>query len=222
MTFTKRPLAAGATLGERLRTLREDTGRSPEELGQRIHVAPKYLVAIEASRYNALPGLVYARQFVRRYAEALETDVEQAMAIFEQEYAVVAKVGSSKRPLLTPRVNTEFPWYRRHIRLLVSGLVVAAVALYLGFQAVRNFLPPVLTVTNPAADQSTKELRITVVGQTDPNATVTINDQDVPTQKSGQFTVEVDLHVGVNTLNIAAAKKHSSPRIVTRHILVEQ
>lgn len=222
MTFTKRPLVAGATLGDRLRSLRVDAGLSVEAVGQAISVAPKYLMAIEESRYQALPGLVYARQFVRRYAEALETDVDMAMGIFEQEYTVVTKARPSSRPLLTPRVNTEFPWYRRHVRVLIAIVAVLIVGSYLGVQAARNFLPPKLSVTSPSTDVATNDLQYTITGSTDPTATVTINDQNVQTASNGTFSVTIDLRVGVNTLDIAAKKKHSSSRIITRHILVEQ
>lgn len=221
MTFTKRPLAAGATLGDRFRTLRTELRYSPEEIGKTISVAPKYITAIEESRYNDLPGLVYARQFVRRYAEMLETDVEKALEIFEQEYAVVEKTGTTDRPLLTARVNTEFPWYRKHFRLLLSVVVVVAVFTYIGVQAGKNFLPPQLDITRPAHDLSTKETQITISGITDPNAEVTINDQDVQSVVNGRFTLVIDLHNGLNTIKISAVKKHSSARVVTRQVVVE-
>ncbi|MEK7637179.1 MAG: helix-turn-helix domain-containing protein [Patescibacteria group bacterium] len=221
MTFTKRPLTAGATLGDRLRALRTETGWSVEDVGRRIHVTSKYLTAVEESRYRDLPGLVYARQFVRRYAEALETDVETAVGIFEQEYAVVAKTGPTARPLLTPRASTEFPWVRRHLRFIVSGIIVVIAVTYLGTQAVRNFLPPRLTVTQPATDISTSAVTLIISGTTDPNATVTINDQDVQTSGDGRFNESIDLHIGLNALKISAIKKHSRPRTVIRNILVE-
>jgi cytoskeleton protein RodZ len=221
MTFTKRPLVDGATLGDRLRSLRADTEKTIEDIGREIHVTPKYLTAIEESRYRDLPGLVYARQFVRRYAEILETDVEAAIGIFEQEYAVVTKTGPASRPLLTPRVSTDFHWLRRYVKFILAGLLIAVVVAYLGIQAVNNYLPPRLEVKQPARDLSTSAMVIIVSGETDQNATVTINDQSVQTSGNGTFSEQVDLHAGLNTLNISAVKKHSSPRVVTRQVLVE-
>lgn len=221
MTFVKKPLAAGATLGDRLRALRDDARLTVAELGKKINVNPKYLTAIEESRYHDLPGLVYARQFVRRYAEALETDVGMAMGIFEQEYNVVIKAKPSTRPLLTQRVTTDFHWARRHARLIVAGAVIFVVLSYIGIQAAKNFLPPKLVVAEPTRDISTRETTITVAGFTDQNATVTINDQDVQTSGDGKFRESIDLHAGLNTLKISAIKKHSSARIVTRQVIVE-
>lgn len=221
MTFVKKPLAAGATLGDRLRLLRDDAGVSVEDVGKKINVNPKYLTAIEESRYRDVPGLVYARQFVRRYAEMLETDVDMAMSIFEQEYVVVTKAKPNDRPLLTQRVSTEFHWSRRHARLIAASIIVILVLGYIGVQAAKNFLPPQLHVSEPTRDISTKSVTIVVAGTTDQNATVTINDQDVQTSGDGKFRESIDLHIGLNTLKISAIKKHSSARIVTRQVIVE-
>ncbi len=191
------------------------------DIGQQIHVAPKYIIAIEESRYRDLPGLVYARQFVRRYAEALATDVAMAMDIFDREYQVVTQAKPSGRPLLTPRAQTEFAWYRRHFRLIVAAFLILTVGTYIAIQAARNFLPPQLVVFDPTGDLSTTAMNIAVKGWTDPNATVTINDQDVQTSGDGKFNESIDLHLGLNTLKISAIKKHSSARIITRQVLVE-
>lgn len=221
MTFVKKPLADGATLGDRLRVLREHTNVSAEDMARRISVAPKYLIAIEESRYRDLPGQVYARQFVRKYAEALETDVERAIDLFTHEYAIVTNTKPSDRPLLTPRASTEFHWARRHARLIAAAIAIVIVMAYLGIQAVKNFLPPKLIITEPAKEVSTTEYSIIVAGATDQNATVTINDQSVQTSGDGTFREKIDLRLGLNTLNISAIKKHSSARVVTRQVLVE-
>lgn len=221
MTFVKKPLADGATLGDRLRVLREHTNVSVEDMARRISVASKYLIAIEESRYRDLPGQVYARQFVRKYAEALETDVERAIDLFTHEYAIVTNAKPSDRPLLTPRASTEFHWARRHARLIAAAIAIAMVMAYLGIQAVKNFLPPKLIVTEPAKEVSTTEYSIIVAGTTDQNATVTINDQSVQTSGDGTFREKIDLRLGLNTLNVSAIKKHSAARVVTRQVLVE-
>lgn len=222
MTFTQRPLAAGETLGERFRALRTESHLELADLARLTGIAVKYLEAIEQSRYRDLPGLVYARQFVRRYAEVMETDVGMALSLFEQEYADVARTGLRGRPLLTPRASTEFPWWRRHIRFVVASALVLLVLTYLGVQAARLYLPPKLLVTQPDRDISTTADTIAVQGSTDPQASVTINDQDVQLTSGGTFNEQVDLHQGLNTLKISAIKKHSTARVVTRQVLVEE
>ena len=221
MTFTKRPLSAGTMLGERLRLLREENSQTVAELSQQIHISQKYIQAIEEARYRDLPGQVYARQFVRQYAQAMDTDVDLALKIFDEEYPIVAKTGQPPRPLLTPRARTEFTWWRRHLRLIIAIAVLLVTMTYLGIQAARIFLPPHLVITQPAGDIATKKLNIVVSGTTDPNATVTINDQSVQTTIAGQFNEPVDLHSGLNTLKITAVKKHGQQKVIIRQVLVE-
>lgn len=221
MTFVKRPLPSSNTLGERLRQLRREAGSSVNELGRQIQVAPKYLTAIEEGRYRELPGLVYARQFVRRYAASLQTDVDYALSLFDREYAIVRGGGLGERPLLTPRANTDFPWWRRHLRLLAASVITLGLLTYLGIQVVRLYTPPPLNIIQPAGDVTTKNNSITVGGLTVADARVTINGQDITVTNNGQFSDQVDLHAGLNTLRISAIKKHSRPQVVVRQVLVE-
>ncbi len=221
MTFVKRPLPSSNTLGERLRQLRQEAGLSVNDLGRRIQVAPKYLMAIEEGRYRELPGLVYARQFVRRYAAGLQTDVDYALSLFDREYAIVRGGGLGERPLLTPRAKTDFPWWRRHLRLLAASIITLGLLAYLGIQVVRLYTPPPLTIIQPAGDVMTKDASITVSGFTVADARVTINGQDIAVTNNGQFSEQVDLRAGLNALRISAVKKHSGPRVVVRQVLVE-
>ncbi|WDL97323.1 helix-turn-helix domain-containing protein [Alicyclobacillus sp. ALC3] len=62
------------SLGDILRRRREDIGVSLEELQERTKIRIRYLEALEAGDWDVLPGDVYARGFVRRYAESVNLD----------------------------------------------------------------------------------------------------------------------------------------------------
>lgn len=221
MIFQQRPISAPDTLGQRLQQLRDAQGLSLEQLGTKISVAPKYLQAIEEGRYQDLPGLVYARNFVKLYVAAMQLNVDSAMERFEQEYHVMKAVKPSKRPMLPQRAITEFPFVRRYAKLLTAGLAVLLVAGYLGWQVVHLLTPPELVITDPAQDVTITVSTITVKGQTDPEASVSINSQSVEVRGDGSFSDPIDLQPGVNALLITASKKHSRDRVVLRHVLVE-
>lgn len=222
MTFAKRTMTASLTLGQRFQQLREETGLSVEAVAAKLHIAAKYVRAIEDGRYVDIPGLVYARQFVRLYADYLGLQADTAMERFDHEYRVVSKTSRLPRPLPPARVSTEHPWLRRHFRFVLASLIVAVVLAYISWQAYRLFTPPRLLVTEPPTDITTSQNQIRVSGQTEPNVTVAINDQAVAVNASGQFSESVDVSAGLNTLRITAAKKHSQPRVITRQVLVEQ
>jgi len=62
------------TIGEILKTSREEQGLSLEEISLLTKVNQKYLAAIEADNWDVLPSAVQQKGFVRTYARALEID----------------------------------------------------------------------------------------------------------------------------------------------------
>ncbi len=65
---------------ERLRLARERSGQSRAALSRRIGVGEKLLEAIDDGRLGDLPSGLYARAAVRRYAQALAIDPDEALA----------------------------------------------------------------------------------------------------------------------------------------------
>ncbi len=220
MTFQARELPQSATLGERLRQVRTDAGWTIEEAAKKTSIQAKYLTIIESGLYRQLPGPVYARSFVKRYALALGVQVEQVMELFDREYQIVTS-GRVERHLPSERVSTEHHWVRRHARLLIAGGVISLVLVYLGFQVDRLITPPTLIISQPSADITTRDRQVTIKGSTDVTAGVTINNQAVALGSTGSFSEKIDLSPGLNTLTVVAQKKHSRPRTVIRNILVE-
>lgn len=220
MIFQRRALPQSATLGERLRQIREESHWTVDDVSTRISVQAKYLNAIERGEYRQLPGPVYARNFVRIYSQALGVELATVMDMFDREYQIVTS-GRIDRHLPSERVSTEYHWVRKHARWLIAGALVTMVVLYLGVQVERLLTPPSLIISTPAGDITSRDLRITVIGHTDVTASVTINSQPVDLDQQGNFREAIDLASGLNTLTITAAKKHSGSRVVVRRVLVE-
>lgn len=63
-------------IGERLKAARIAKGLSLEDVQQALKIRRRYLEAIEGGRIGEIPGLVYARGFIRSYARLLGVDVE--------------------------------------------------------------------------------------------------------------------------------------------------
>jgi hypothetical protein len=83
----------------------------------------KYLEALEADDFRALPGRVYARAFLRTYADALGLDAEQFVDEFDARYAVTED--ERPVPLFRPRRRRVRP--RTVLALLVAAALVGAV-----------------------------------------------------------------------------------------------
>ncbi|HEU4326971.1 MAG TPA: RodZ domain-containing protein [Roseiflexaceae bacterium] len=75
-------------LGERLRTARESQGISLAQAAAETRILQRYLVALEDSDYQHLPGDVYARGFIRNYANYLGISPEELIDLYRRERGV--------------------------------------------------------------------------------------------------------------------------------------
>jgi cytoskeletal protein RodZ len=67
-------------IGEELRRERTRQGLTPEDIAQRTKIPVRSLEAIESEAFDRLPGVVFARNFVRLYAVDLKLDPESLIA----------------------------------------------------------------------------------------------------------------------------------------------
>lgn len=72
-------------LGERLRTAREMRGLSLAEAATATRILPRYIQALENGDFASLPGDVYARGFIRNYAQLLDLPAEELIFLYRQE-----------------------------------------------------------------------------------------------------------------------------------------
>jgi hypothetical protein len=109
-------------IGGSLAAAREGQRLTPSDAERLTRLRGKYLAALEHDNFDALPGRVYARAFLRTYADALGLDADHFVEEFdarypEQESETHVTVIRSRR---APRVSAR------------SLLVVVAVAGFIG------------------------------------------------------------------------------------------
>src|SRR5215470_12231320 len=74
-----------ATLGQQLKQYREEKGLSLHEIAESTHIGVRFLQAIENDAYDVLPGGVFNRAFVRKFAKEVGFDEEQAVNLYEEQ-----------------------------------------------------------------------------------------------------------------------------------------
>jgi cytoskeleton protein RodZ len=72
-------------LGERLREARESQGISLSQAAVETRILQRYLVALEDGDFQHLPGDVYARGFIRNYADYLSIGAEELIELYRRE-----------------------------------------------------------------------------------------------------------------------------------------
>ena len=108
--------------GARLKAERERQGFEEEELATKLHITRHYLRAIEEDAYDKLPGVVFARGYVRNYCLLLEMPTEPLMTMFEALVETARKEkeveGVPKRKLT--RVDRNQRWLSLSLFVFVS------------------------------------------------------------------------------------------------------
>lgn len=72
-------------LGTTLRTARERKGLELSDIAETTHVRKEYLLALEQGRYADLPEDVYARNFLRLFAQAVGLDSTPLLDLYSRE-----------------------------------------------------------------------------------------------------------------------------------------
>lgn len=196
-----------ARLGDALRQQREQMGVTLEQAAEDTRIREKFLLAIESGDYQSLPGTVYTKGFLRNYAEYLNLDPEEMVALYTGERGGVepARTFAPMKPLVkrsfifTPAV-------------LVPVVVLAGILLFVGYiyyQFTNFAVAPHVDITDPPGDAVSQIAEYTVKGRTNPEGRITVRVSpgldtinDVRPASDGTFTVTVPLKPGPNHIEV--------------------
>lgn len=132
----EREATPGRAVGRLLHDQREARGLSVVDIEKRLRIRRSYVEAIEAGRFDLLPGAAYIPAFLRAYAAYVGLDPEKVMTAYHLSGPVPIK-----RPVALP---ADFPLVEKRapigLAVLTVLLVVAA-----GY-AVWHYLPRQQTV----------------------------------------------------------------------------
>jgi cytoskeletal protein RodZ len=228
MKFVRRELP-NDTLGEALKSVREDAGFSIQALAEAAGVQAKYIEALEQGRYDLTPGPVYIRGFLRSISETLELSADTVIARFNAEphgHAPTAKSAATgfTRQQVANRQSKRWVAFKfdyRSTRFIIIGAIIFAALVYFSISITKMLLPPQLVISDPAGDVIVNQPQINFAGQTEPEVSLEVNGRLVQVDEHGNFKETIDLQEGVNTLTITARKKRSRPITLTRRILVQ-
>jgi cytoskeletal protein RodZ len=112
--------------GSTFKARREAKGLSLEQIATETRINTRFLQAIEHDDFQALPGGIFSRGFVRAYAEVLGMDPDQAVADFD-------RISNYHEPVVLEglRVSTPQP-SKRNLLLypIAAGVLVLVIAIF--------------------------------------------------------------------------------------------
>lgn len=117
-----------ATIGELLRTAREERGIPLREISDQTRIQVRYLEAIETNDYKRLPGGIFNRSFVKAYAKCVGYDEKEAVDAYTRYMRDQGDTGEEVGS--TPyhsKVYTDMPATRSPYLTLLLAIVILAI-----------------------------------------------------------------------------------------------
>ncbi|MBI2028116.1 MAG: helix-turn-helix domain-containing protein [Candidatus Levybacteria bacterium] len=206
-------------VGQRLQDERVRRGLTLDEVSKTLKIKYFFLSALEEGNYKELPSGTHAYGFVRNYAKLLGLAENEILALFKREY------DEEKFHKVLPEglVRKDFPIHR--IRFGQTFKIVILIFLvflgYIFFQYRYAIFNPPLDVSSPEENSIVSSQTILVIGKTDPNSSVFINDDIVSIDKEGNFKKSVNVFPGKARIVIKAVNKFKKETVIERNIEVK-
>jgi len=108
-----------SSLGERLREAREAKGLSIAELSKKTHIMSKQLEGLEINDFSRIPAPIYIKSFIKKFAQQVDLDPVEMVAMYEQYAAASARPPAPKKD---PKARTTRKKRGRRKRPAESGL----------------------------------------------------------------------------------------------------
>ncbi len=219
--FRKKKILTQETLGEKFQKIRLGKNWELNKAAEKAHIQARYLFALETSNYNNIPGEIYIKNFIRSYSVCLGIDPKLSLELYNKEKHIIEhkKFNSYLNEM---KAVTFFEQILKPsaIKITAVCLVVLFVLGYLGLSIYKTIAPPNLVISYPTDNLETRKFTISVIGKSDPEANVIINNEAVLLNENGSFIETIQLREGLNLITAFARGKHGLTRKIIRHILV--
>lgn len=209
--FRKKSISSQTSIGERLKATRKKKKISLEKAEQDIKIRLHYLEAIENNQTNIIP-LSHRKGFIRRYADYLGV----ATTSYDTENPESDSKEFLKGALFSPtRLYKETRWVitPKVVIFSIASLLLVAFVGYVIYQIQQFAAPPALTITQPQNESVATNETVVIEGDTEPGATLFIDNYQITSDSSGHFSYSVVLRPGLNQVTVRtinAIKKEST------------
>ncbi|MCL5432759.1 MAG: helix-turn-helix domain-containing protein [Patescibacteria group bacterium] len=207
-------------IGQKLYEERVKKNLTLEEVSKATKIRASFLSAIEKGDYKKLPSPAYAQGFVKNYAEFLGLSANKALALFRREFDEEKALRVLPEGLAG---KEDFPVEGIKIRKIPIIIILIFLVLlgYIVFQYRYTFINPPLDVNSPTENATINSEIVEISGKTDPNSTLTINNNPISVESNGVFKKEIDLFPGKSTIKIKAVNRFGKETVIERHVEIK-
>ena len=206
--FTRKKIET-LTLGEKMVKHRTERRMSIVEISRGTNIQVKYLSCLENGEYSKLPADVYVKGFIKSYAAFMGLNEDALIKQYVREKGIhtnIKQVGSenkAKKPI-------QFSSFVLTPKVVSIGLIAIAVigSFWYLYQQINSFVSsPRLIILKPA-DAAIVDGKIAhVAGVTEKDASLLINEQPVLVNENGEFSEDIGLKEGLNTITVKSKNR---------------
>jgi cytoskeleton protein RodZ len=195
------------SFGDRLRREREMRGVTLDEISASTKIARRHLEELESENFDALPGGVFNRGFVRAYARFLGIDEDQAVADYlsasgeqsQSEPTFPVEIQPEAEPQLNPR--------RSSLPLLLALLALVVV---LAIFWARNKRQPEVSENSTVSPTSAATPSPTALASVEPSPSPSASTRGAPSSAASPATP-------APFRNLATAQPGLQPSLAAEH-----
>ncbi len=210
------------TVGQILKEEREKKFYTLEQVEKITKIRKELLQALEDGEYIKLPPATFVQGFIKSYGKFLNLNTEKLLAVFRREFSEGKNPPRILESLKNPLEDKKFKITPRRVLVGMIFSLVAIFFVYLWFQYRFLVGAPTLEVTSPPDQQTTSSTEVEVSGKTDPEVSVTINEQEIPIDQSGNFAQTIKLSENINNIEITATSKSGKQTKIQRTVFRKQ
>ena len=207
-------------VGQKFQEARLQKGLTLGEISQSTKIKVSFLEAIEKGEYEKLPSVTYAQGFVRNYARFLNMPEKETLALFRREFdeekaIKVLPLGFSKTK------DFSLSRFKSKQSLFLVFLVLLILLGYILFQYRGALFNPSISLSSPAENAVISSSVVNVVGKTDSNATVFVDNFSVSVDNNGVFTKVINVFPGKATITVKVVNRFGKETILKRDIEIK-
>jgi len=202
------------TVGHLLKQKRKEKKLSLDQIEKTIKIKKKFLEFLEKDKFDQFSSQIYARGFLKNYAQFLGLDEEKTLAIFRRQ--------SKEENSLSVRKNDQNWLFKITPQRLQLGVILIILIIFFGylFKQYQSLITgPSLTIFSPQENLVVEKGTIIVSGKTDSEVKVLINNQEIYPNQKGEFSQEISLVKGINQIVISAENQKGKRKTIVREVI---
>jgi cytoskeletal protein RodZ len=207
-------------LNDILKKARLQADLSLAKVEKETKIKKEYLKMMEVGNISKLPEEIYVRGFLKSLAKLYKIDASELINCYFRQKKCRGKKTEKTINFRNSRLNK--PTVIVTPKIISIGLaVLVGIGLisYLWLEVSGFAIAPKLSLTNPKEDSfEIRKDQILINGETDQNASISINKEVIPVSENGDFKEIVRLQPGYNELNIQA--KNQGGKTTSKNISI--